>query len=139
MPPGAPMPMMPPMPQMPAMACPMGMPGAAAGMAYMPMPVPVPAVPAPKPASAGWTLRHGPDAIQISGPDIEGVCDSVSYSGEGDWVTLEGHVKLKTGNGCLKADKVSINLEDGSFKLEASKPAKTPAVECPTSGYGICY
>ena len=122
--PAPPMPMMPPMPPMPPMPCMMPPPPPPVCMTNPPG--------AARPACA-WTLRHTPDAIHISGPCVEGTCESVSYSGQGDSVMLKGHVHLEYGKDGEKAevsaDRVNVSLEDGRLQLNVARSPEKPSPE----------
>lgn len=85
------------------------------------------------PVACNWTFKHGTDGIVVSGPCVEGVCDSVCCKGPDGWVVLQGHVRLK----CVKhgqktevsADCVSVNLADGHIQLNVAKShPETPDV-----------
>jgi hypothetical protein len=74
--------------------------------------------PAPAPASAGpWTLRKGPEGVEIVGPGIEGSCERVTVEGCDGSISLEGQVHLHGEGFRMETDKVTLWLTSGGIQI----------------------
>ncbi len=124
---------------------------AAPSMPIPPPPVPPPGLGMPMPPfgfaqfmgmhtapmpPAPWTVKHGADGVTISGEDVEGTCDSVTFQGPG-YASLDGHVHLKVAHeghdAEVTADHVRVRLADMVIEIGGFDPTKVyaPLPACP--------
>jgi hypothetical protein len=90
------------------------------------------------PSPGSWDLEKAETGIHITSLSLEGTCERVTVSEQGESMLLEGHVRLKCHDdgqqAKLSADHVRISLADGSLQLTWPSPQPVTVPYITTNG-----